>query len=188
MNAPTYQERIASEPMRRAYQVTYSMQKITEFAVSYNSAVDAGHLVCASAMIDAFYVHIRLLAEFFVKGSQSRDLRPTDFGVLWTTPSSDEADRLRTYWDVASKYVVHFGRSRVPADLADLQQFELGSQAMTTMATDALTVAGDFVKLVEQSVEGVGVGSTGPRPVELMVAEHLRLAFDQACQRIGLKP
>jgi hypothetical protein len=185
MTEGTFQERMASEPMRCAYQVTYSMRMVSEIATNYNSAVDASQLLCASAMVDAFYVHIRLLAEFLVKGPEPRDIRPSNFGVSWSTPQSSEADRLKVHWDVASKYVVHFGLRRVPTNLDDLQPFEISGQAMTAMATDALIVAEEFVKLVEQSV--TDVDSAGVKPARLMVAEHLRLAINQACQQIGLK-
>jgi hypothetical protein len=181
----SFQERMSSPPMRRAYQVTYSMRLVADIAGNYNATQDAGHDLCARAMIEAFYVHIRLIAEFLLKGPGPHgDIRPPDFGVTWTVPDSAEANRLLEAWETASGYVVHLGKRRVPEDLDDLQAFEVDGQFMTRMAIAALTLMKGFVESVEASVVGVNIEPTGGKPVPLMVAEHLRKEFEHACRRV----
>lgn len=98
-------------------------------------------------MLDSFYVHIRLLADFLVKPTHAKmDFGPADFGVEWTIPTTEEADRLAQYWQNASTYVVHFGRPRVPNNVMDLAAFEVGGRLFRAMAADALVVYAEFLK------------------------------------------
>lgn len=204
MSTMTFRERMESKEMRHAYQLIYSIDMITEIPISYNETVDSGQMLHAVAMIDAFYVHLRLLGDFLVKETKSTDIGPADFGVQWRVPKtsaerahqSDEAKRLLNHWDVASKYVVHFGHVRVPNDLAELEVFDVDAQSMTSMAVDALTVLAPFVKAVEDGAPQGGSnhadGQPAPVPddAKLLIerATLLRTSFDRACDRLGLDP
>lgn len=179
---------MASEPMRRAYQLTYTMRLVSDVAAKYNETLDAGETLYATTMVETFYVHVRLLADFLLKKRNPKypDIKPDDFGVTWTIPTTAEAQRLGDYWDIASGYVVHFGQRRVPANLVDLQEFEISGQAMKRMAVDAFTVLAIFIDLVEKSVAGLAPQASGAKPVEVMAAEHLRSYFDTASRQVGM--
>jgi hypothetical protein len=188
VNATTFEERMASEPMRRAYQLTYTMRLVSDVAAKYNETLDAGETLFATTMIESFYVHVRLLADFLLKKPHPKypDIKPDDFGVTWTIPTTAEAQRLLGYWETASGYVVHFGQRRVPANLEDLQEFEISGQSMTRMTVDAFIVLGTFIDLVEKSVAGQATQADGVKTVEVMAAEHLRSNFDIASRQVGM--
>ena len=131
--------------MRQAHHVNYSVVMTSSIASEYDATVDSNHLTAAASMVEAFWVHIRLLAEFLTKDLKGKDIGPADFGVAWDVPSSEEAMLLGEYWDIASKHVVHFGRPRVPHDLSELDVFEVNSERFTRMVIDALTVYSQFM-------------------------------------------
>lgn len=186
MNEQGFHERMASKEMRNAYQLTYSMHMISEISGAYDDAVDNGDSLFANSMLDAFYVHIRLLGDFLVKGPDSRDLKPSDFGVPWEIPTTPAAQRLGQHWEIASKYVVHFGHPRVPDDLSELEPFSIGSSWFTGIARNALTVLGPFIKGVEDQTSQLK--DDAHLSVIQMRATHLREAFNQACARVGIEP
>lgn len=67
-------ERLSSSPeIRLAQHLAYSVDMIGEIAAGFDQAVDREEFGCARSMIDAFYVHIRLLAEFLVRGTKKLD-------------------------------------------------------------------------------------------------------------------
>jgi hypothetical protein len=140
---------IASPERRRAQQLAYSVEMVGDIASQYDTSVDQGEYAFARCMLDAFYVHVRLLADFLVKATKGKDFGPFDFDVEWTTPTSQEATRLIDHWDAASKYVVHFGRPRVPEKLEDLEAFQVGGEHFHAMAADALTVFRQFLTALE---------------------------------------
>ena len=145
-----FHDLITSPEMRRGYQLDYSIRMISDIGTGYDDAVDRGNSLCARSMLDAFFVHVRLLADFLVKTTQDRkDFGPADFGVDWTVSTTAEAARLSSHWDTASRYVVHYGRPRVPENLADLQAFEIGGRAFKYMAADALLVFAEFLRKLE---------------------------------------
>jgi hypothetical protein len=115
----------ASKEVRVAQHVAYSLRMLAEITNGYDRAVDDGQFLTAGCMVDTFYVHLRLMADFLVK-NPSGDLGPADFGVKWTKPDCAEARNLSRYHSDASKYVVHFGRPRVPERLDDLAMFSIG--------------------------------------------------------------
>ncbi|MGH8775320.1 MAG: hypothetical protein ACRDWI_09165 [Jiangellaceae bacterium] len=141
---------ITSPEMRHAHQVGYSIRMISDIATEYDAAVDRGEYVCARSMLDALYVHVRLLADFLVKTTKGdKDFGPADFDVECTVPTTAEAKRLGEYWDIASQYVVHFGRPRVPENLDGLKAFEVSGRAFKTMAGDVLRVFAGFLQQLE---------------------------------------
>lgn len=151
---PSFEDRITSPEMRYAYQLTYSMRMLGEIGSRYQAAQDSDDLLPAMAMLDAFYVHLRLVAEFLTRPTNHRDFGPAQLGVdNWVTPETNAASRLADYWDRASSYVVHFGHSRVPENLAELETFEVSAAALRSMAADAFEVLAELVSLVEAAVE-----------------------------------
>jgi hypothetical protein len=119
---------------------------IGEIAAGFDQAIDQEEFLCARSMIDAFYVHIRLLAEFLVRGTNKLDFGPRDFGVKWSTPTTAAAERLCEHWRVASTYVVHFGGARVPQSPGGLDAFQISGRRFSAMSADALAVFEDFLQ------------------------------------------
>ena len=157
-----FHDLMSSQEIRRAQHIAYSVCMVGDVAGGYDDAVDHSELAFARCMIDAFYVHVRLLADFLVRGTNENDFGPSDFGVEWVTPDREEAGRLNDHWNVASKFVVHFGRPRVPDDADDLQTFPVGGEHFRSIATDVLTVFGDFVRAVESATPPWHDGSRIP--------------------------
>lgn len=129
----------------RAQHVGYSVRMVAEIAAHYDDAVDGPEPLTALCMLDAFYVHIRLLAEFLVRKTKGGDFGPADFGVIWEAPASSAATRLSDVWDVASKHVVHFGGRRVPASLDDAKELTVDGGYFRQLAGDALDLFSGFV-------------------------------------------
>jgi hypothetical protein len=159
--------------------VAYSVYMLGDIAGNFKGAVDAADLRLARCMLEAFYVHLRLLAEFLVKPTQGRDFGPSDFDVTWTVPDLPEAIRLTEHWQVASSYVLHFGRSRVPEDVEDLEPFLLGEDVFLAMAGDALAVFSIFLDRLAESSAWKG-GSLIPDPESDPGAWQSRLQAEQA--------
>lgn len=174
-DVPPFEARLNSPEVRYAYQVAYSARLLGDICARYQAAQDADDAVPALAMLDAFYVHIRLLAEFLTRKTKNFDFGPANFGVTWTCPQTAAARRLADCWDVASKYVVHFGHARVPGDVADLEPFDVSAKALRRMAADALAVLHDFVTMVEANAPGGSVLTTAD-----MQAQVLRAGYDHA--------
>lgn len=185
MSGSTFYERMSSKEMRHAYQLSYSIQMISEIPSAYDVAVDDGQDLYARTMVDAFYVHIRLLADFLVKQTKTKDFGPADFEVSWEVPTTVAAQRLAEHWSIASKYVVHFGHPRVPDDLAELEPFSIGSVWFADMAGNALTVLGRFVTAVEAQAARDDAPALS---VARLRASYLRGSFDRACYQLGIDP
>jgi hypothetical protein len=58
------------------------MRMIGEIGARYRAAQDSADLIPAMAMLDAFYVHLRLVAEFLTRPTNGRDFGPIDLGVV----------------------------------------------------------------------------------------------------------
>jgi hypothetical protein len=173
---PSFGDRITSPEMRYAYQLSYSMRMLGEIGSRYQAAQDSDDLLPAMAMLDAFYVHLRLVAEFLTRPTNRRDFGPAQLGVdNWVTPETNAATRLADYWHRASKYVVHFGHSRVPETLAELETFEVSAAALRGMAADAFKVLEELVSLLEAAVDD-GPVLTVPR----LRAQLLRDELDRS--------
>lgn len=177
--------------------VRYSLDMIGEIAQAYNETVDRGDFLAAATMVDAFYVHIRLLGDFLVRNTDKRDFGPAQFGVMdWTRSTSDEAHRLEEYWATASTYVVHFGRPRVPADISDLRAFPVDSATFQAMTRDALLVFALFLQKLSAVTPvwagGARVPSREHEPEEFERrllferTEKMSRSFEEACKKVGL--
>jgi hypothetical protein len=182
---------------RYANNVGYSVDMISAIAHGYDDAVDRGDFLAAAAMVDAFYVHIRLLGDFLVRDTNKNDFGPAELGVTdWTPPTTDEAKRLNECWVTASKYVVHFGRPRVPENLSDLQSFDVNGAAFRGMARDALTVFAlflrDLLAVTPAWAGGARVPDRDREPREFETrllferTERMRKSFVEACAKVGL--
>lgn len=139
---------------------------VAEIAAHYNEAVDASDFRLARCMLDAFYVHIRLLAEFLLRAQRKGDFAPADFGVSWTSPSGPGADRLNEAWEVASKYVVHFGGRRVPGSEDDASAFIVDGAHFRQLADDAVGLFSAFVDVLAATTPDWtrGAGALIPNP------------------------
>lgn len=177
----TFRDRVNAPEMRYAYQLTYSMHMIGEIASRYRAAQDSDDLLPAMAMLDAFYVHLRLVAEFLTRPTTGRDFGPKELGIDgWVPPDTQAATRLGLYWDRASKYVVHFGHPRVPENLEELRTFEVGATALKAMARDAFEVLGILVAQLEARVN--------PEPgltVERHRVQFLRDELNRSSELVG---
>ena len=177
----SFEDRVNSPEMRYAYQLTYSMRMLGEIGGRYQAAQDSDDLLPAMAMLDAFYVHLRLVAEFLTRRTSRRDFGPAKLGAdNWITPNTDAARRLAEYWDRASKYVVHFGHPRVPENLEELQAFEVSAAALKGMAVDAFDVLEVLVARVEAKA---GEGSV--LTVERLRAQLLRDELDRSVRLLN---
>jgi len=97
-----------------------------------------------------------------------------------TKPDTPEAERLAEYWSRASKYVVHFGRPRVPERLEDIEAFQVDGQAFCAMTADALSVLAGFLEQLEsKAAEWMG-GAQIPNPQSDPYGWRLRVIADQA--------
>lgn len=169
MRTDRYMMAFTDPGVRHAHQVAYSVRMVAEIAAGYDGALDQSRLLLARCMLDSFYVHIRLLAEFLVKpapgtSKPTKDFGPSDFGISWTPPTGEGPDRLLAVWDVASKYVVHFGRPRVPESLDELRVFEIGGPYFRKLAIDALDCFTIFVDAVSGAAPTWQDGERLPDP------------------------
>jgi len=155
--------RLTADPdFVRAQHITYSVRLVSDIAAHYNETLDVLDMLKASCMLDAFYVHIRLLTEFLTHNDGKRDFRPKDFGVSWTAPPGEAVDRLGDAWDIASKYVVHFGKHRLPSEEDARGDFTVSSEYFRQLAGDALGVYTSFVDAVEATAPPWTKGSFIP--------------------------
>jgi hypothetical protein len=149
---------------QRARQVGHSLNVIAELPRYVDDqSIPIGLRVAA---IDSFYVHVRLIAEFFVNEPDRR--RP----AIWRKDYAagfhlDTAlrERLVQAFDFASKHVVHYSADRVPdaessgvgyTRAADLQPYVADAfEAMTlfvrTLRDRASLYADDFAALLAEA-------------------------------------
>lgn len=157
------------------------------------------------AAIESFMVNIRLIGDFLLKNDH-RDLRPEDFGVSWSRdrlapesndgPAEEESCRnelrahLETYWDDASKLVVHLGQRR----LGPLKEQPLDCVAMSAMATVVLFALAPFIREVvdathaklEPELPNDNDREAWTERALVERAHLLRDEFVQGCERLGL--
>jgi hypothetical protein len=78
--------------------------------------------------------------------TKPNDFGPATFHTDWSPPERASAKNLNEYWLTASKFVVHFGHERVPADIADLDVFNPSAANIRRMTADVFDVhAGSVV-------------------------------------------
>lgn len=189
-----------SVEMRQAQHVNYSVVLVGSIAAEYDATVDGDQMTAAAAMVEAFWVHIRLLAEFLTRDAKGNDMGPGDFGIDWVIPATDEAVRLGRYWLVASRHVVHFSQLRVadhdPGDDTEQAGFEVSGGRFTAMVRDVLAVYATFVGQLLIAYPPVPATEPIPNSVRQPIGWHERLlrdrsrvltdGFFEACERVGL--
>ncbi|MER6914336.1 hypothetical protein ABT354_21915 [Streptomyces sp. NPDC000594] len=100
------------------------------------------------ACIESFWVNVRLLAEFLVKGTDVRDWQAQDFAPGWT-PADREADtRMREAWTLASQHVMHLSKARTPEHLADIEP--VVAEDYQKIAQDCHVIYRDFHARIHQ--------------------------------------
>lgn len=139
--ASAFFRRQLTVPTRRAQYVGYSLQMLAGLP-SASEAAQSG--LIRNACVDAWFVHARLLIDFFmIRGEPSaRDFSAADFG--WTRAQSAGHERLIALWGEASQQVVHFSDERVPEDLADLDSETFGLEYMLDYTDEILGIADEF--------------------------------------------
>jgi hypothetical protein len=201
---------ITSKEVRYAHQLDWALQMISRIAVSYDDAVDLAtdelRVLSVNAMLDSFYVNIRLMADFLVRDTSTKDFGPAAFGVEWTPvgrviqdgrSGGDPVQNLHQYWDDSSKFVVHFGASRVPESVEELQEsFPIGGTLFRQMATDAMRVCAPFLRKLINNTPAWTRGAVVPDRNTEPEAFNARLLHDRteivekgfraACKRLDL--
>jgi hypothetical protein len=156
---------------RRVDHLTYSLWMISSIPAACHDESDPLSYAC---MVDAFLVHVRLLAEFLVRRTPNCDFGPNDLVQHWVAPESSAAQRVHQHWELASRHVVHFSHERVPDSLDDLNPIEPDTATLRTMANDVLTVMSEFVVTAEKQ--------------KIEHADRLRGEYDEALQRMRQAP
>jgi hypothetical protein len=152
---------------RRVDHLTFSFWMISSIPAARHNESDFLTYAC---MGDAFFVHVRLLADFLIHQTQNRDFGPNDLVVGWVIPESSAVQRLQQDWELASRHVVHFSRERVPNNLDDLKPIEPDTATLRAMANDVLAVMSEFVVMAEKQ--------------KIEHADRLRAECDEALQRL----
>jgi hypothetical protein len=155
---------------------------VSGIAGEYNAALDAGDAVKYMAMTDAFYVHVRLLAEFLVKEGKKTDFAPSDFGVVWNEPRDQAAERLGRAWVVASQHVMHFSGKRLLDQSEEDLDFTVGTDHYLDLAADVLEVFSAFVGAVCDAAPAWDGGSRLPDPEEEPAKWEARVLSEVAGQ------
>ncbi len=103
------------------------------------------------ACLDSWLVNVRLLTEFFLihPARQDFDFSAQDFG--WTKECVLEEVDLEPWWQIPSKYVVHFSRKRVPENLNDLLPENLQPERLEMVSHRYLQIMERFVLLMERN-------------------------------------
>ena len=100
-------------------------------------------LALRAAAADAFFIHLRLLIEFLIKGDH-RSIRRQDYLKDFHLDQALRA-RLSTDYDFASRHVAHFNADRVPA--ADSPLFEpVDTARLNGHADDVFTAMSAFAR------------------------------------------
>lgn len=128
----------------------HSMRVVAVAPGDLRTRQDTGELLCAGIMIDAFYVNLRLLAEFLLGRGDPQDVGMPTFGVSTWSPPKDLKGRLGGYHEAASKFVTHYSTRRVQAvdPTGPVEGFDVDPAEIDTMARDVLTGMDLFIARV----------------------------------------
>ena len=142
-------------PERRViWFVGFAMQQVRQlppYACDDSTRVDS---VAWSACREAFYLNVRLVAEFFVKMPE-RDYTARSFLPSWEPPG-DLAARIQRAWGIASKHVMHMSRDRVPADVEDVEPEDTSEAGLSALAQDCQSIAVAFVEAYTAATHNYG--------------------------------
>ena len=123
-------ERVLTPEVRQAGAVGASLQMI---ALLPEEKEKARTSVVEVACLEAWFVHMRLLIEYFgLKNgpASAKDFSATD--MAWK-PTPDR--ELAELWQVASQHVVHFSLVRTPTLVKDVDPFDTSRQNLERLAS-----------------------------------------------------
>ncbi|MFG3294493.1 hypothetical protein ACGF3G_37535 [Streptomyces sp. NPDC048179] len=106
---------------RRAFDyVSFAVEQVEQLAplLPDNPSLEG---VVRAACIESFWVNVRLLAEFLVRGTDARDWQVQDFAPGWVATDASAAERLRSAWALSSQHVMHLSKTRTPENLTDVE-------------------------------------------------------------------
>ena len=104
------------------------------------------------AAVDSFFVHERLLIEFFVRRKAQNDIHRDDYTTGFSLQTIDPslAAKLNGAWELASQHVVHFSDDRVPQEGSPEVRY-MTSADLVARAADIFTTANLFQKYLSSS-------------------------------------
>ncbi|OAR24527.1 hypothetical protein A8W25_19235 [Streptomyces sp. ERV7] len=100
--------------------VQYALQQIDGLLDYVTGQRHIAPDVVANACVESFMVNVRLVADFLIKGHETKDLRAVDLLPGWES-TGEAGERLAEWWDLASKHVMHMSRMRIPEELGAMQ-------------------------------------------------------------------
>jgi hypothetical protein len=138
---------ISAQMQRKAMQVGHSLNMVAELPNYVDDvAFPVGLRVAA---VDAFFVHLRLLAEFLVKKRDQHHpaIHRDDFapGFHLASVDSNLYQRLDTAFELASRHVAHFSVDRVPDEKASGVQ-AVDAASLRRLAGDAFGAVAAYIK------------------------------------------
>lgn len=105
-----------------------------------SEAVELGEV--GSACLESFYIHIRLLSDFFLPPAKKRyltDRNVSDLSATWQYPADDVRTRLAGVRDIPNQQVAHITAARFTSEVEDTSTARL-----VGLARDVLQVVRHF--------------------------------------------
>ncbi|MFE5595705.1 hypothetical protein [Streptomyces sp. NPDC056549] len=125
--------------------IAFAVEQIEDLAPLLPEGVGLSGPVRAAA-IESFWVNTRLLAEFLVQGTGSRDWQARDFAPDWTATNEEAKTRLSEAWVTASRHVMHLSKDRTP----ELDAIEpVSAELYRQVAEDCREVYDEFLANVQ---------------------------------------
>ncbi|MGH3712943.1 MAG: hypothetical protein ACRDT4_05705 [Micromonosporaceae bacterium] len=103
------------------------------------------------ACLEAFYVSVRLLAEFFVRkpAGKHEDYTAWSFLPSWQPAPEDAAGRLGEQWTIASQQVMHLSKKRIQEDVNNPRHEDTSEDGLRKIAADCDAVLRSFTEAYE---------------------------------------
>jgi hypothetical protein len=147
---------VAGRASYYAEHLGHSMRVVAVAPSDLRARRDTGDLLYAGIMIDAFYVNLRLMAEFLLgRGDSQDDVGMPTFGVSTWNPPKEIKRQLDEYHGTASKFVTHYSNRRVSADdpTGPVAGFAVDLAEVETMARGVLTAIDLFITQMPDGAE-----------------------------------
>ncbi|BCB85516.1 hypothetical protein [Phytohabitans suffuscus] len=109
--------------------IAYEIKMCGVAAYGLNSAME--NSLVANVYLESLLIHARVLGEFlYTPKRRPDDLRPEDFdGPLWTVPTGEAADRVRTFLrdtgQMINKHMAHLTWARVESEQPKWPYFQI---------------------------------------------------------------
>lgn len=126
-------------------QAHFSIQMVTALP----ALIAAGDLqpFAQIACLEAFFINVRLMADFLVRTTDRRDFGAATLVPDWSPAPANAAYRLRTrWWPLASQLVAHFSMGRIQGDPSEPVEFVGSAEDLEAMRSDVLAVWGVWRK------------------------------------------